>query len=296
MDYGNDEQRRHAEKDAVSCSDICEADHFARWPLLLALVIFFGPGCQSQRAIKTPMDAIHDLAPGDVAERILLIMLPGARDLPQDLVQQGFVRAIRARNLPVDVIAVDGHLGYYLEQQITSRLSDDIIAPARAKGYRRIWLAGISLGGMGSLLYARARPGEIEGLILLAPYLGNRGLVAQVTEAGGFAEWRPESALLPTPGDSFADEVAMLAWLKDYRHDVAGVPKIYLGYGANDRFAPASRLLAQRLPNERVEAIAGGHDWATWIALWNRLLDRGIFIHRPGEADKTIAGHRDTDF
>ena len=27
--YGNDEQRRHAKKDAVSCFDICEADHQA---------------------------------------------------------------------------------------------------------------------------------------------------------------------------------------------------------------------------------------------------------------------------
>jgi hypothetical protein len=26
-DYGNDEQHRHAEKDAVSCRDISEADH-----------------------------------------------------------------------------------------------------------------------------------------------------------------------------------------------------------------------------------------------------------------------------
>ena len=28
MAYGNDEQRRHAEKDAVSCSAICDADHY----------------------------------------------------------------------------------------------------------------------------------------------------------------------------------------------------------------------------------------------------------------------------
>ena len=27
MDYDNDEQRRHAVKDAVSCSDIRETDH-----------------------------------------------------------------------------------------------------------------------------------------------------------------------------------------------------------------------------------------------------------------------------
>ena len=27
LDYGNDEQRRPAEKDAVSCLNICEADH-----------------------------------------------------------------------------------------------------------------------------------------------------------------------------------------------------------------------------------------------------------------------------
>jgi hypothetical protein len=29
MVYGNDEQRGHAEKDAVSCSTICEAGHKA---------------------------------------------------------------------------------------------------------------------------------------------------------------------------------------------------------------------------------------------------------------------------
>ena len=37
LDYSNDEQRRHAEKDAVSCSDVCEADHYMADLLIVAL-------------------------------------------------------------------------------------------------------------------------------------------------------------------------------------------------------------------------------------------------------------------
>ena len=54
-----------------------------------------------------------------------------------------------------------------------------MIAPARARGYAGVWLAGASMGGMGTLLYERSRPGELDGLVLLAPYLGDRGLLEE---------------------------------------------------------------------------------------------------------------------
>ena len=235
------------------------------------LIIVFCYGCYPHRAPKVPMDAIYDVAPQPSANRIMLVMLPGARDRPEDLVQRGFVQALRERGLPVDVVAVDAHLGYYLERSVIERLTDDIIAPARARNYRRIWLMGISLGGMGSMIYTRAHAAEIEGVILLAPFLGDRGTIAAVVRGGGLNHWQPGEI---QPGD---DERLLLAWLKAYQPDNPALPKIYLGYGQDDRYAAASAMLAERLPPEQVVTTQGGHDWATWIHLWKQLLDRDLF-------------------
>jgi len=231
------------------------------------------------------LDALYDLAPEPGPGRILLVMLPGAKGRAQDLVQWGFVRALRERNLPIDVVAVEAHLGYYLERSLSLHLTRDIIAPARAENYQRIWLMGISLGGMGSLLYAREHPADIEGVIVFAPFLGARGTIAEVVRAGGLARWQPGEI---KPDD---DERQLLMWIKTYPL-AAGVsqkvpspvegegsflPKICLGYGTDDRFAAASQMLAERLPAAQVVTIPGGHDWTTWLRLWQHLLDQDLF-------------------
>ncbi len=218
-----------------------------------------------------PIDAIYDAAPQSDANRILLVMLPGAGDRPQDLVGHGFVRALRERGLPVDVIAVDAHLGYYLDHSLSARLAHDIMAPARRGKNQRTWLMGISLGALGALVYAREHAAEIEGVVLLAPFLGARGTIAEVVGAGGLARWQP-GAIAHDDNDRL-----LLAWLKAYGADDPGLPVIHLGYGADDRFASASAMLGARLRADRILVIEGGHNWATWIQLWQRLLDRGLF-------------------
>jgi pimeloyl-ACP methyl ester carboxylesterase len=228
------------------------------------------------------MKAIYDPAPRQCAGRVMLVMLPGAKARPQELMQHGFVRALRERGLPIDVVAAEAHLGYYLERSFSTRLLHDIIAPARARNYRRIWLMGISLGGMGALIYARDHPAEIEGVILLAPFLGVRGTIAEVVRAGGLARWQPGALKADD------DERRLLAWIKAYQSTAATLPAIYLGYGTNDRYAAASELLAERLPAAQVVTIAGDHDWATWLNAWQLLLDKGVFAG----ARKTFAGQR----
>jgi pimeloyl-ACP methyl ester carboxylesterase len=217
------------------------------------------------------MDAIHDPAPGQGAEAIALVMLPGAHDRAQDLVGQGFVRALRARGLVADVVVVDAGIDHYLERSIVSRLEQDIIAPLRQRGRARIWLMGISLGCTGALSYARAHAGVIEGVMLLAPFLGTRGLIAEITNAGGLQDWQPGTI---APED---DERRLLAWLRQYRAGDPGLPRICLGYGTGDRYAPASRLLARQLPAQQVMTIEGGHDWPTWLKLWEHWLDGGAW-------------------
>jgi hypothetical protein len=50
-------------------------------------------------------------------------------------------------------------------------------------------------------------------------------------------------------------------------------PQLYLGYGREDRFAEAHRLMAAALPPEAVNVVPGGHDWRTWTTLWENFLD-----------------------
>lgn len=219
------------------------------------------------------MRAIHDVAPGQDADRILLVMLPAAKARPEDLLEQGFVAAIRERALPLDVAVVDAHADYYLERSVGERLAVDVVTPLRTNGgYRRIWLMGMSLGGMGCVAYAHKHAAEVEGMILLAPFLGARGLIAQILHAGGLARWQP-GALEPDD-----EELGLLLWLKHYRADDPRLPAIHLGFGSHDRYAPASAMLAQQLPAERVVSVAGKHDWQTWIRLWRVLLAKNLFL------------------
>ena len=52
-----------------------------------------------------------------------------------------------------------------------------------------------------------------------------------------------------------------------------GTTPLHLGYGREDRFAPAHALMARSLPPERVTVLPGGHDWPVWTALWQHHLD-----------------------
>jgi hypothetical protein len=118
---------------------------------------------------------------------------------------------------------------------------------------------------MGALLYDRAHPGTIEGIILLSPYLGPRGMIDEVEAAGGLANWGAE------PDEDRAPDGLFLRWLAASCQDIAA-PKIYLGYGRQDRFVRAHEMLARALPADRVTAMDGGHDWQTWEILWREML------------------------
>jgi pimeloyl-ACP methyl ester carboxylesterase len=229
---------------------------------------------QRRSAGDDVINTIYDGAGSPNNRSTLLIMLPGATQKPQDFIAHGFVAALRERNLPVTVAIADAHAGYYLEHSVVQRLRADVLEPAQAQSYRATWLLGISLGGLGALLYAREHARDLAGVIVLAPYLGVAGLMAEVQRAGGLDAWRPDEIM---PND---DERRVLAWLRTYCPSKCRLP-IYLAYGEQDRFVQASVLLKQRLPSSRVVSMSGGHDWTTWRGLWLKLLDRGILNH-PG--------------
>ena len=60
-----------------------------------------------------------------------------------------------------------------------------MIDPARREGKDNIWLVGFSMGGLGSLLYLREHPEYIEGVCLIAPFLGDEEIIEEIQAAGG---------------------------------------------------------------------------------------------------------------
>ena len=228
----------------------------------------------------------YKAAPGATDE--LFIFLPGISDVLEDYETGGFIEAVLQSGAPADMIVVDAHFGYYLRQIVIERLRADVIAPARVTGgFKKIWLAGISLGGFGALLYASEHPNDVDGLVLLAPFLGHPPTIAKIGAAGDVRQWQPANA----PAETEYEQKLWL-WIRRYA-DYAGStqtrPEIYLGYGENDKFAAANQLLANVLPRERVFTTAGGHDWRTWRRLWQMfLVSRLRHAQRGGETGTSI--------
>ena len=193
----------------------------------------------------------------------LVIVLPGREDDLGDLAKSGIAQAIQSAWPQADVLLAGATLGYYADGRLAEHLQDEVILPARARGYREIWLCGASMGGMGTLLYELSYPREVTGLVLLAPYPGDPKLVDEIAAAGGPARWDPG----PVPAQ--LDR-------KDYQHelwrlvrgwqDPAQAQRVWLSGGDQDRFLQSTRMLATLLPAEHYVEEPGGHDWSTWDA------------------------------
>ena len=228
------------------------------------LIVAFIQGCAPYRSSKGPMNSVYDTLECSTQPATLIVFLPGAYDRPQDFIDQGFVSAVRRQKIHADVQLVDAHMGYYTDQQILQRLENEVINPARAKGYTCIWFVGISLGGYGTMLYAMNHPQGIDGFFIMAPYMGPRDIPAQIEKQGGLKKWSGEV-------QDNAD-VDLWRWLQGYGTGKTGLPQAYLGYGASDRFAQPNSVLADVLPPGNTFVTPGGHDWSVWQTLFNRFL------------------------
>jgi pimeloyl-ACP methyl ester carboxylesterase len=191
-----------------------------------------------------------------------MIWLPGAYHAAQDFLNEGFVRAAARRHVALDLRFVDLEMQHLDDRDALRRLRSEIVLPARDSG-AAVWLAGISLGGLVALDYASTHMGELDGLCLLAPYLGNRMLMSEITATSGLAGWEP--------GELAESDAERRIWL--YIKTRVDSAKLFLGYGKSDRFSAAHDMLAAALPTEWVEVVAGGHDWSTWLKLWENFLD-----------------------
>jgi pimeloyl-ACP methyl ester carboxylesterase len=226
-------------------------------------------GCLRLRPAVVPMVTRSLSEPGAPPGRCLVVFLPGRRDSLGAYRTHDFPKMAREAGVSADYLEVDAHLAYYADETITKRLRDDVIEPARAKGADRIWIVGISMGGLGAILYAREHP-DVAGVVALAPFLGDTepGLVAK---AGGLSRYTPGA-----PRRVADYERELWGWLKKFTAAGGARPPVYLGWGESDDLAPADKLLGDALPGGHAFTVRGKHDWRTWTDLWREFLRTGV--------------------
>ena len=241
--------------------------------LLRPLVALLLAACSAGGDVTKPIPALF--VPAAQPARRLVVMLPGRADDLDSLARRGVAQMIHRQWPDADVILTGLTMPFYRQGRATERLHDEVIAPALQRHYDQVWLAGISLGGMGALLYERAYPGQIDGMLLLSPYLGDPPIYREITAAGGLAQWQPgpEQAMGP---ETFQREL----WrsIRHWSGNPARTHSIWLAYGESERFADRIGLLAAQLPPDHVFKLPGHHNWTLWTPAMHQLLDHA----RPG--------------
>ena len=242
-----------------------------RWfAAVLAMAVMVG-GCSGKKPLETLQ---YESEP--VHHKGLVVFLQGMGGTTNCFIAgnkcfaaEGFVEAVRTRGLPYDMVAPGAHFGYYKDRTLEERLRTDVILPAKARGYERIWLVGVSMGGLGSLLYLKQHPEDVDGVLTLGPFLGYDKIIDEIAAAGGVEQWQSGSF------DRQDDWQRMMwQWLKERDRQPDAAP-IFLGFGANDPYVKAHRLLAGILPPQQVLEVDGGHSFSTFKRVWEIFLDRG---------------------
>jgi pimeloyl-ACP methyl ester carboxylesterase len=210
-----------------------------------------------------PTELVPAPHPGANGQRDLVIVLPGRGDDVADLRASGIAAAFQSGLPDADVLLAGVTMPYYYGGRMAQRLHAEVVEPARARGYRHVWLAGASMGGMGTLLYERAHPGKMDGLVLLAPFLGERGLIEEIETAGGLAQWNAGPAVAAIDKDNYQREV----WRQLQTWTAPGATRpqrVWLAFGREDRLRALTPPLAAVLPADHVLERDGGHAWVVW--------------------------------
>jgi pimeloyl-ACP methyl ester carboxylesterase len=200
------------------------------------------------------------LLPSKEGSHRLVVVLPGRRDRLESLRRSGVGEAIQRVWPDADVLFAELSMPYYLDRTAARRLHDEVLMPARRRAYTEIWLVGASLGGMGEILYDRMYPGQVDGMVLLAPYTGERAIHDEIRAAGGLAAWTPSQR------DDSADAWQSELWshLKTWTNEPERTRNVWLAYGDNDYLREGMPLMAGLLPDDHVRVVPGKHAWSTW--------------------------------
>jgi S-formylglutathione hydrolase FrmB len=193
---------------------------------------------------------------------LALVLLSGTYSEPEDFVREGFPAAVTDHGIDAEIVMAEVRAAWFADGSIVQRIHNQVVTPARERGRKRIWLAGISLGGLAALSYAARHESDVAGIVLISPYPATRDVLREMETAGGPGRWKP---VIPPEGDLERE-----AWL--WLAGTSGRPPVHCYFASGDRFASGQRLMAETIDPARVREMPGGHDWRAWRALWLEFL------------------------
>ena len=230
--------------------------------LLCATAVALG-GCFPVGNPKEPIPTIAVPAVEPTPHPPLLVVLPGVGSDAQTLKDRDVHGAIHRAWPQADVLLTSATIAYYARRVLVQRVEQDVLAPARQQGYKEIWLAGASIGGMGAIMYERQHPHQVNGLLLFAPWLGSDKLLEEIRNAGGVKRWEPGAVPAEINDDNFERE--MWRVIKGWSQNPAEAKRIWLVCGSDDKLIEANRMAAEALPKSQYLEVDGAHDWDTWL-------------------------------
>ncbi len=197
-------------------------------------------------------------------------MLPGIADDLEALQDRRVAELIQDAWPHADVVLTGLTLPFYKQGQAARRLHDEVIRRYRKAG-QPLWLAGISLGGMGVLLYDREYSGDAAGMLLMSPYLGEDGIREQIRAAGGLAQWDPGP---PQAIDASNFQHELWRYIKSWQATPSRTESAWMAYGADEKFREPDGMIAPLFPKGHVIVLPGRHNWDLWNRAFPKLLQR----------------------
>jgi hypothetical protein len=234
------------------------------WFCAIASIVVLFLGCSGSRGKKALPSVRYS---GMTGKRSLVVLLPTMGGKGSHYETQGFLDEVWERGFESSLEVIDVNPSLYLGSRIVELLKTGVIEPAKAEGFEEFYLVGISLGGHAVLLYATEYPEDVDGIIILAPFISGDRASDAIEEAGGLDTW---------------EDCPFLAWthacnlwksLQVYVSDSRNQRKVVLGFGTEDTFVEQCQILAEVLLPEQVFTVSGGHDWTTWKKLFIKAAD-----------------------
>jgi len=239
-----------------------------------ALVLLLGLGGCYWRIAREPMPFLTYGDLGPLRARGAIVMLPGFGGGAEDFAEYGFVRVLRKSAPGYDLVAADAHFGYYRSNTLLDQLHKSVIGPLVERGYREVWIAGVSMGGHGAVAYARTYPERIKGVLLFAPYLGPDEVVDAVSQGGGICRY---TAPHPVPGSRAGYAQANFAWLRDVLCTPPRKVSVWVSVGNKDE--GKRTLLRDAMQPDHYVVLPGGHDWDAWTPALERIAQSALGAH-----------------
>jgi pimeloyl-ACP methyl ester carboxylesterase len=220
------------------------------------------------------------LVSGTPSGNDIIVFLPGRWSLLKEFDKEGFFETARKNWPDARFVVPDLHLGYHKNNTVTLRLHEDVILPAKKSCVKTTRFVGISMGGLGALIYDIEHPGEVDEMYLLAAFLGEEEAISEITTAGSLAKWNPS--------DVATKDFSRRLWigLRSQWMEKGNRPVVHLGCDTEDRLSPSAKLSPGSSSRKKIRhgcpAHTTGRPGAPSSRRWSENTEASPTVSRPG--------------